>query len=306
MTMKKKIGLLVMAYGSPQTEADILPYYTHIRHGYAPTEAEVTVLNRRYQAIGGMSPMCRISEEQAQELCHQLNARSQAYEYVLYIGYKHIAPFIEDAVGEMQADGLTEAVAIALAPYFSIFSTAAYFERAKRRAARTGLVIHEVPSWNESEAFISYWARALLARWQPARTDTAVIFTAHSLPHHVLDMGDTYPARITETVAQVAEQCGLQAYRMAWQSAGVRGDWLTPDAEAVTREVVRQGGYARVLYVPLGFISDHLEILYDNDIDCRRLCESLDVVYDRVPMPNSAADFIFAMTEATEQVMAGK
>lgn len=325
--MKERIGLLVMDYGTPTAEADLMPYYTSIRRGYAPTEAEVAVLKKRYEAIGGLSPLGALTEGQAELLAKQLNEHSDDVSYELYIGHKHMPPFIEDAVTAMGEAGITKAVAIVMAPYFSLFATASYFERAKRRAARYQMDIREVAAWNEEPEFLAYWHQALettlaetvglLRRTDssnssditnsvetaiPAETtnpvEVGVIFTAHSLPYHVIHMGDTYPEAVQATAKRIAASVGLTTYEIAWQSAGVRGDWLTPDVAAVTREVVARDNVKAVVYVPIGFVCDHLEILYDNDIACRALCDELGVAYKRVPMPNTDALFVKAMAQA--------
>lgn len=325
--MKERIGLLVMDYGTPTAEADLMPYYTSIRRGYAPTEAEVAVLKKRYEAIGGLSPLGALTEGQAELLAKQLNEHSDDVSYELYIGHKHMPPFIEDAVTAMGEAGITKAVAIVMAPYFSLFATASYFERAKRRAARYQMEIREVAAWNEEPEFLAYWHQALettlaetvglLRRTDssnssditnsvetaiPAETtnpvEVGVIFTAHSLPYHVIHMGDTYPEAVQATAKRIAASVGLTTYEIAWQSAGVRGDWLTPDVAAVTREVVARDNVKAVVYVPIGFVCDHLEILYDNDIACRALCDELGVAYKRVPMPNTDALFVKAMAQA--------
>lgn len=325
--MKERIGLLVMDYGTPTAEADLMPYYTSIRRGYAPTEAEVAVLKKRYEAIGGLSPLGALTEGQAELLAKQLNEHSDDVSYELYIGHKHMPPFIEDAVTAMGEAGITKAVAIVMAPYFSLFATASYFERAKRRAARYQMENREVAAWNEEPEFLAYWHQALettlaetvglLRRTDssnssditnsvetaiPAETtnpaEVGVIFTAHSLPYHVIHMGDTYPEAVQATAKRIAASVGLTTYEIAWQSAGVRGDWLTPDVAAVTREVVARDNVKAVVYVPIGFVCDHLEILYDNDIACRALCDELGVAYKRVPMPNTDALFVKAMAQA--------
>lgn len=301
--MKERIGLLVMAYGTPTCEADLMPYYTSIRRGYAPTEEEVDVLKKRYDAIGGLSPLAAITEGQAELLAKQLNENNNEVCYELYIGHKHMAPFIEDAVSAMGEAGITKAVAIVMAPYFSLFATASYFERAKRRAARYGMTIKEVAAWNEEPEFLAYWQKALEATLHEATDETVrVIFTAHSLPYHVIHMGDRYPEAVTATAERIAKAVGLTSYELAWQSAGVRGDWLTPDVETVTRQVAESGKVTTIVYVPIGFVCDHLEILYDNDIACKALCDELKVNYKRVPMPNTDELFVKAMAQAVRHL----
>ncbi len=300
--MKKRVGLLVMAYGTPRTEAEILPYYTHIRHGYPPTADEIKVLTERYRAIGGVSPLAAITERQAAELLRQLNENAVDCEYKLYIGNKHTSPFLEDAVTAMADDGITEAVAIVMAPYFSLFATEAYFERARRRAGRYGMTIKTVEAWHEEPGFRDYWRKALVETLAKTKGDdhVKVIFTAHSLPYHVIHMGDTYPEAVQATAAAIAKEAGIDTYELAWQSAGVRGDWLTPDVLTVTREQGKPGD--TMVYVPIGFVCDHLEVLYDNDIACKALCDELNLTYLRVPMPNTDTVFIGAMRRAVEEV----
>lgn len=300
--MKQRMGLFVMAYGTPRSEADILPYYTNIRRGYPPTAEEVATLTKRYAAIGGLSPLAKLTELQAQELVRQLNASSTTYEFELFIGSKHMEPTIEDGVSRMAEAGIKEAVAIVMAPYFSIFATASYFERAQRRAKRYGMSIHEVQAWNEEPQFVAYWANALKTALHGATQNVAVIFTAHSLPYHVIHMGDTYPQMVEATAHRIAEAAGVSHYYMAWQSAGVRGDWLTPDVETVTEEVAAKETVDTVIYVPIGFVCDHLEVLYDNDIVCKELCKSLGLTYTRVAMPNGNPVFVEAMAQAVRRL----
>ena len=325
--MKRRVGLLVMSYGTPRKESDILPYYTHIRRGYPPTEEEVENLKQRYAAIGGLSPLAKLTEIQARELERQLNESAQDVEYELFIGNKHIEPTIEDAVTQMHEAGITEAVAIVMAPYFSMFATASYFERARRRANRYDLKLYEVPAWNDEPEFIDYWAGALTnalheaaqgnnaAREQletvsepqgnnapPLRGEQiGVVFTAHSLPYHVIHMGDTYPQIVEETAHTIARKVGIDSYKMAWQSAGVRGDWLTPDVLDATKEF--SDTVTKLIYVPIGFVCDHLEILYDNDKVCKDLCDTLGLAYKRVPMPNGDGLFVKAMAQAVRRQM---
>lgn len=131
---KKKMGLLVMAYGTPYKEEDIERYYTHIRHGRKPDPESLEDLKERYKAIGGISPLAKITEEQAKGLEKHLNHIQNEIEFHMYLGLKHIEPFIEDAVEQMNKDGITEAVSIVLAPHYSTFSIKSYNGRAKEIA----------------------------------------------------------------------------------------------------------------------------------------------------------------------------
>ena len=156
---KKRIGLLVMAYGTPESLDDVEAYYTHIRHGRTPSEEALEDLIGRYKAIGGISPLAKITKEQAHKLTDSMNNIFTEYEFTCYLGLKHIAPFIEDAVEEMKRDGIEQAISIVLAPHYSTFSIKAYNDRAIRLSQEIGgPVIEPVEQWYDEPKFISYWA----------------------------------------------------------------------------------------------------------------------------------------------------
>ena len=155
---KKQIGLLVMAYGTPYKEEEIEAYYTHIRHGRKPEPAALQDLKDRYKAIGGTSPLAKITEEQAFALEKSLNEAQDEIEFKAYIGLKHITPFIEDAVQKMAEDGIKEAVSIVLAPHYSTFSVKSYNDRAGKEAEKHGIAIDSVESWYKAPGFIKFWA----------------------------------------------------------------------------------------------------------------------------------------------------
>ncbi len=156
---KKKIGLLVMAYGTPRSKEEIEPYYTHIRRGRKPSEEALEELTERYEAIGGISPLAKITEDQAFGLEKYLNETNKEIEFKAYLGLKHIDPFVEDAVAKMKEDGIEEAVSIVLAPHFSTFSVKSYNGRAQEESEKIGgPVIHSIESWYKEPLFIKYWA----------------------------------------------------------------------------------------------------------------------------------------------------
>ena len=160
--MKKKIGLLVMAYGTPYKEEDIERYYTHIRRGRKPSPEMLEDLTERYRAIGGISPLATITLEQAKKLEKRLNEVQDEVEYHMYLGLKHIEPFIEDAVKEMHNDGIQDAIALVLAPHYSTFSVKSYVGRAQEEAEKLGnLTIHGIDSWYKEPKFIQYWVDAV-------------------------------------------------------------------------------------------------------------------------------------------------
>lgn len=298
---RKKMGLLVMAYGTPYKEEDIERYYTHIRHGRKPSVEALEDLRRRYKAIGGISPLARITESQAIGLQNMLNESQNEIEFKAYIGLKHIEPFIEDAVQQMHEDGITEAVSLVLAPHFSTFSVKSYNERAKKTAETLGdLKITCVESWYKEPKFIQYWVDQLnetFAKMTPEERDHYIlIVSAHSLPEKILQNGDPYPKQLEETAKLIAEAANVKNYEIGWQSAGQTPEpWLGPDVQDLTRELYAQNGYKAFIYIPVGFIAEHLEVLYDNDYECKVVTDEVGANYYRPNMPNAHPAFIDAL-----------
>ncbi|MEB6550367.1 ferrochelatase [Heyndrickxia sporothermodurans] len=298
---KKKVGLLVMAYGTPYEEADIERYYTHIRHGRKPSEEMLEDLRSRYKAIGGISPLAKITEEQAYGLQNRLNEIQDDVEFQAYIGLKHIEPFIEDAVERMHNDGIKEAVSLVLAPHFSTFSVKSYNERAKESAEKLGgLMITSIESWYKEPKFIDYWVDKLSETYASMKEDernaACLIVSAHSLPEKILQYGDPYPEQLKETADLIASKAGIKEYAIGWQSAGNTPDpWLGPDVQDLTRDLYNEKGYKAFVYVPVGFVAEHLEVLYDNDYECKVVTEEVGASYYRPPMPNSQPQFIDAL-----------
>lgn len=298
---KKVMGLLVMAYGTPYKEEDIERYYTHIRHGRKPSPEMLEDLKNRYEAIGGISPLAKITQEQGEKLQEHLNKVQDQVEFKLYLGLKHIEPFIEDAVKQMYEDGIQEAVSIVLAPHFSTFSVKSYNGRAHEEAAKLGnLKITSVESWFDEPKFIQYWAEKVKATFDSMTAEeqnsSVLIVSAHSLPEKILQLGDPYPDQLQKTADYIAESAGVKNYAVGWQSAGNTPEpWLGPDVQDLTRELHEKNGYKAFVYTPVGFVADHLEVLYDNDYECKIITEELGVSYYRPEMPNSQPLFIDAM-----------
>lgn len=301
--MKKTMGLLVMAYGTPYSEADIERYYTHIRHGRKPSDEQLADLTGRYEAIGGISPLAKITESQARGLCDRLNELQDEIEFKLYIGLKHIEPFLEDAVAEMHKDGITEAVSMVLAPHFSTFSIKSYNGRIKEEAEKLGnLKITSIESWYDEPKFIQYWSdrvsEAFAAMTEEQREKACLIVSAHSLPEKIKELGDPYPDQLQETADLIARAAGVENYEVGWQSAGQTPEpWIGPDVQDLTRELHEQKGYTTFVYTPVGFVAEHLEVLYDNDYECKVVCDDIQATYVRPEMPNAQPQFIDAMAD---------
>ncbi|MBM7715062.1 ferrochelatase [Bacillus thermophilus] len=297
----KKMGLLVMAYGTPYTEDDIERYYTHIRHGRPPSPEALEDLRRRYEAIGGISPLAKITEDQAFGLEKRLNEVQQDIEFKAYIGLKHIEPFIEDAVEKMKEDGIEEAVSIVLAPHFSTFSVKSYNSRAKEKADKLGgPAITSVESWYNEPKFIDYWVEKVKETLENMPEDeqhsACLIVSAHSLPEKILQLNDPYPKQLEETADLIAEGAGVKEYAVGWQSEGNTPEpWLGPDVQDLTRDLHKRKGYKAYIYIPVGFVSTHLEVLYDNDYECKVVTDEIGASYYRPAMPDAQPDFIDAM-----------
>ncbi|MCA1320197.1 ferrochelatase [Bacillus tianshenii] len=298
---KKTMGLLVMAYGTPYKEEDLERYYTHIRRGRKPSDEMLQDLRDRYDAIGGISPLARITEDQANALGAHLNSIQDDIEFKVYLGLKHIEPFVEDAVQAMHNDGIKEAVSIVLAPHFSTFSVKSYNGRAQEEAEKIGgPAIYSVESWYDEPKFIDYWVKRVKETFQgmdSAESEKAVlIVSAHSLPEKILQMGDPYRDQLQETADLIAKGAGVDNYVIAWQSEGNTPDpWLGPDVQDITRDLHEEKGYTSFVYTPVGFVSDHLEVLYDNDIECKIVTDEIGAKYYRPEMPNTQPQFVDAM-----------
>ena len=309
--MKEVRGLLVMAYGTPYKEEDIERYYTHIRHGRKPSQEHLDDLTERYRAIGGISPLAKMTEAQAHALCARLNEVQDEVEYKVFIGLKHIEPFVEDAVEAMVKEGITEAVSIVLAPHFSTFSIKSYNGRAKEAAEKLGgtLNITSVEAWYDEPKFIEFWKNAVngeLAKMtEEERANACLIVSNHSLPEKIKLAGDPYEEQLIETARLIEEASDIVNVEVGWQSAGQTPEpWLGPDVQDLTKELFEQKGYKAFIYTPVGFVTEHLEVLYDNDIECKVVCDEIGASYYRPTMPNTHPLFIDAMVDAINKKLA--
>lgn len=296
-------GVLVMAYGSPATPDDVARYFTHIRGGRVPSAAQVEELRGRYRRIGGTSPLWAVTAAQAEALGQHLAARGLPVR--VYVGMKHSTPFIADAVAAMARDGIRSAAALALAPHYSKVSVASYFSAAREEADRAGIALRAVESWHDSPRFIAALAsrlRVTVGRFGPAdRVD--VIFTAHSLPQRILDWNDPYPRQLRRTCELVASSAGILSWRFAYQSASQTGEpWLGPDLLSVLDQLAA-AGRREVVVCPVGFVADHLEVLYDIDVEAKEAAAELGLRLQRVPSLNDGADFIAALADLAAGVL---
>lgn len=299
-------AVLLMAYGSPDRLDQVEAYYTDIRRGSPPPPHLLEELIGRYEAIGGGSPLSRIVEEQRVALERELAARGRPLP--VYAGMRHIEPRIGTVVERMAADGVERFVAIALAPQQSSNGTA-YRRAVEAALAGLGAKAPEatvVATWHDQPRFIEALAAATaeaLERFRDPAT-ARVIFTAHSLPARVVAEGDVYPAELAATASLVADRLRLAAYEFAYQSAGRTGEeWLGPDLADEIRRLARDGVHDLVV-CPVGFVADHLEVLYDIDIEARQVAREVAVRLERARSMNDDPVFIAGLADVAEAALA--
>lgn len=289
----QRIGVLVMSYGTPESIEQIEAYYTHIRRGKAPTPEQLKELTDRYEAIvGGVFPLRENTDNQVKALEARLNEKYPNVTFVCYQGLKHAAPFIEDGVERMVQDGITEAVGVVLAPHYSVMSVGGYIKRAQEKADELGLNIAFVRSYHLHPKLIealTLRVEEALARFEGvAKERVQVLFTAHSLPEKILEMKDPYPEQLLETSRAIAERVGITKWQFGWQSAGQTGEpWLGPDLLDMLRTIKQEGLAEHVLVCPIGFVSDHLEVLYDLDIEAQKVARELGIHLERTRSLNT-------------------
>ncbi len=287
----QKQAVLLMSYGTPNNTEEIWDYYTHIRHGKEPSQELYDELAGRYEEIGGVSPLARITEAQRLAVEEKLNATSTV-EYHVFTGLRHIRPFIEDTVEEIVAQGFQTIHGMVLAPHDSSFIKQ-YHDRVEKELEAYPEISYTVHRhfW-QHEGFQVFWANQIQVAMNSEKKQK-FLFTAHSLPERLLLNGDPYVDEITGAAKAIAQRvAGSLDFGHAWQSAGRTADkWIGPRVEDVTEELLKEG-YEEIIYIPFGFVADNLETLYDNDIECKELVEELDGEYRRLDMPNTHPDFI--------------
>lgn len=285
-----KTAVLLMAYGTPRSREEILPYYTDIRRGRPPTEEQLNDLTARYEAIGGLSPLAALTEAQRDALQTALN-NIAPNTYHVALGLKHAAPMIEDAVQQLAQEGFAKIVALVLAPHFSSFSIGQYIDRATTAATPHGISVVGITSWATEEAFIEFLAADMSAKLATMPAATHVLFTAHSLPQRIIDAGDPYPAELRSTAVAVAAKVGLTEnaqWSIAWQSAGRTPEpWIGPDILDVIDQLATQSTpVTGVLVSACGFVADHLEVLFDLDIEASHRAEQHGLAFARTECVN--------------------
>ena len=305
MTDARPVGVLVMAYGGPASLDEIPGYLADIRHGRPTPRAVVDEITENYRAIGGRSPLLDVTRRQVDALEGELGEGFRCY-----LGMRHWSPWIEEVVGEMVDDGVESAVGVVLAPQFSGMSVARYQQKVEDglELYRGRMHLRHVASYHDEGWLVDAFAARVgegLERWpEEQRDEVHVVFSAHSLPVRVISSGDPYADQCLETAALVARASGLPEGRWSWswQSAGRTPEpWAGPDLVEHLEELATRG-VEHVLCVPVGFVSDHVELLYDVDHRARAAAERLGLRLERPPALNDDPVFVAGLAGAIRDV----
>lgn len=300
MSAAQPIGVLVMAYGGPASLEEIPGYLADIRHGRPTPRAVLDEITENYRAIGGSSPLLAVTQRQVDALAAMLGD-----DYRCYLGMRHWSPWIEEVVGEMVSDGVERAVSLVLAPHFSALSVAKYQQKVADglELYRGRIDFEHIASYHDAPGLVEAFAARVeegLARWPDDEHERVhVVFSAHSLPERVLASGDPYAEQCLETARLVAERAGLPEALWSWayQSAGRTPEpWAGPDVGEHLAELAAQG-VRDVVSIPVGFVSDHVELLFDIDVRARQAAEGLGMRLERPPALNDDPVFISTLAE---------
>jgi ferrochelatase len=297
-----------MAYGGPSSLDELPGYLADIRSGRPTTKAVLDEMTHNYTLIGGKSPLLETTKLQAEALEKLLNAK-QAGAYKVYLGMRHWSPWIEETVRDMIAEGITQAVALVLAPHYSHMSTAKYHEKAKLGLEMYGgnIQFEYINSYNTAPKYVQALVNRVkegIARFPEAEQDSVhVILSAHSLPSRIVRMGDPYQDQLFETARLIVAGAGLREDQWSWsyQSAGRSPEpWLGPQIENHIKDLAEKG-VRNMVSVPIGFVSDHVEMLFDIDIKAQAIAREHNVHLERPPALNTDPLFIEALADLIQE-----
>ena len=304
--MTQTIGVLLMAYGGPDSLADIPDYLLDIRGGRPTSQELIDEITENYRKIGGKSPLLELSRLQAARVEEKLNEEAPTgVRYVVYLGMRHWTPWIKDTVDQMVADGIQQAVALVLAPHYSSMSVAKYFAKLDAALAEhdTPFTYHAITSYHDHPLYIEALVQRVRRGLADMPPDTLVIFSAHSLPVRIMQQGDPYDAQLRETARLVATKAGLpdERWTFSYQSAGRSPEpWLGPQIEEYVVELAKQG-HKNLLSCVVGFVADHVEVLFDIDIEARQAAEAAGARLERVPSLNADPLYIATLVDLIRQ-----
>ena len=302
------IAVLLMAYGSPESLDQMEAYLLDVREGRQPSEELVKEISERYAHIGGKSPLLERTREQADALEKELNRRHTGdhLNFKTYVGMRHWEPRIAKAVEQIEADGIKKGIAMVLAPHNSNLSIGKYYLNLEEALQDSEIDFARIESWHKHPGFLAAVSEQIesgLNQFDDAMP--YVIFTAHSLPTAILETNDPYDDQLNETAGLLAERFSLEEgrWQFCYQSAGATAiPWLGPQIEEVVEQLAK-AGEKNLLVVPIGFVSDHVEVLYDIDVDARQIAQRFGAKLVRSPSLNSAPTFIKALADIVEQYL---
>ncbi len=311
----ERVAVVLMAYGTPRSPDEIEAYYTDIRRGRPPTPEALADLTARYAAIGGVSPLAHLTEAQRDALQAALDD-AEPGRFEVTLGLKHADPKVEVTAQRVAEAGAASVVGVVLAPHYSAYSIGQYLDRTRAGVEAAGVEIPVVgiASWAVEPAFIDFLAADLAHRVASMREQTGgrvrVLFTAHSLPQRIIDAGDPYPDELRATAEAVAARVGLHEgddWQIAWQSAGRTPEpWIGPDILAVIDELGTQSTdgdpITGVIVCACGFVADHLEVLYDLDIEATARAAANGLAFDRTACVNDDPTMMAALAERVRAI----
>jgi protoporphyrin/coproporphyrin ferrochelatase len=291
------VGVLVMAHGTPSSPEEIGPFYTRIRRGRPPDDAQLAELEARYRAIGGVSPLAERTSAQVEALRRTLDARAPG-RFVVAFGAKHTEPVIEEAAAALAARTPERVIGLVLTPHGSSMGSQEYLDRAAAALEPIGTRFVATRPWYGEPALVALLGARVQEACARVTGRTVVLFTAHSLPARVLDAGDSYPDQVAESARLVADAAGVQRWGVAWQSAGRTPEpWLGPDVRDEVRRLAAEDGADSVVVCPVGFVSDHLEVLYDLDVELAAVATDVGLSYARTDSLNDDPAFIDVLAD---------
>lgn len=296
-----------MAYGAARSLDEIPAYLADIRGGRPPSPELVAEVRHRYGLLGGGSPLFSITDSQADGLRRALAARGLGVRVA--VGMRHSEPFIAGVAAGLAAGGVRRVIGVPLTPFQSAMSVGAYFKKLDEAAASAGLGVLRSGDWHANANLVEAYAqrtREALSRLGDAfKGRTALLLTAHSLPQRILAAGDPYPAQLQETAGLVAKAAGFAEFRFAYQSRGATAEpWLGPDASEAL-EAIAKAGFKAVVLAPIGFVSDHMETLYDDDVLYKGQAEALGLRFERAGALNDHPLFAEALADVVQAALSG-
>jgi ferrochelatase len=289
------IGVLVMAYGGPDNLDEVEPYLLDVRGGRPTSPQIIQEVRERYRQIGGRSPILERTQAQAAAIQSALNDP----HFGVRVGMRHWHPYIHETLTQMADDGITRVVGLAMAPHYSRMSIGAYYKKVEE--TNVPMEMARIERWHLLPGYLDALEERVCEALEKfpteVRADVPIVFTAHSLPQRILEWHDPYPAELQATVAGVMERLGPHPHEFAFQSAAISAEpWLGPDAGETIKRLAAEGK-RHVLIAPIGFVAEHVEILYDIDIVYKQQAERLGVHLERIEMLNTAHAMIAGLAD---------